>query len=200
VPLAERGEAAAKAGFNGYLSRPVREQQLRQMIELLLAHSMNEGWLREPPPFLTAAFFSNQEMLESPEQLGRFRVLLVEDNLVNRKVAVRMLEKFGGIVDVAVNGREALRIWRQFPYDLIFMDCHMPVMDGYEATREIRRIEANRGGHAVIVALTANALEGERETCLAAGMDDFLAKPIKLGDLEQVLRRYVTVLAATSTG
>jgi CheY-like chemotaxis protein len=73
----------------------------------------------------------------------------------------------------------------------------MPVMDGYEATREIRRIEGNRGGHVTIVALTANALEGEREVCLAAGMDDFLAKPIRLGDLEPVLRRHLNILPAT---
>ncbi len=195
-PPQDRGEAAAQAGFNGYLSRPVREQQLRHLLDELL-----EARLRDlPPPFLTPASFSAQNAQEVPVQLGRFRVLLVEDNMVNRKVAVRMLEKFGGIVDVAVNGREALRIWRQFAFDLVFMDCHMPVMDGYEATREIRRIEGNRGGHATIVALTANALEGERETCLAAGMDDFLAKPIKLGDLEAVLRRNVSQFAAASGG
>jgi len=193
TPLADRGQSAARAGFNAYLSRPLRQQQLRQMLELLFEQ-------RQRAPFLTPAFFSDQGEFEIPARLGAFRVLLVEDNLVNRKVAARMLEKFGGIVDVAGHGREALRIWRQYAYDLILMDCHMPVMDGYEATREIRRIENNRGGHAVIVALTANALEGERETCLAAGMDDFLAKPIRLGDLEAVLRRYVNILPAAGSG
>lgn len=187
LPPPDRGEALARAGFNAYLCRPVREQQLRRVLELLLDFRSSE----QPLPFITPAYFSSGDTPPPPQQLGRFRVLLVEDNLVNRKVAARMLEKLGGIVDVAVNGREALRIWRQFSYHLVLMDCHMPVMDGYEATREIRRIEGNRGGHVTIVALTANALEGERESCLAAGMDDFIAKPVRLSDLEDVLRRHL---------
>jgi len=196
TPLADRGEAAARAGFNAYLSRPLRQQQLLQLLDLLLDHRRRG----QTPPFLTPTYFSDHGEIEIPARLGSFRVLLVEDNMVNRKVAVRMLEKFGGIVDVATQGREALLIWRQYAYDLILMDCHMPIMDGYEATREIRRIESNRGGHSTIVALTANALEGEREICLAAGMDDFIAKPIRLGDLETVLRRYVKVLPVAGVG
>jgi signal transduction histidine kinase/CheY-like chemotaxis protein len=185
--LPDRGEAAARAGFNAYLCRPLREQQLREVIDRLLDQPG-----AAPAAFITPEQFSTGSELDvAYRSLAQFRVLLVEDNLVNRKVAVRMLEKLGGVVDVATNGREAVRMWRQLAYDLILMDCHMPVMDGYEATREIRRIEVNRGGHVPVVALTANALEGQREICLQAGMDDFMAKPIRLGDLEQVLRRHL---------
>lgn len=194
--LPDRGEAAARAGFNAYLCRPLREQQLREVIDRLLVPP-GSGL----PPFITPAVFSaGQDSDAAYRDLVRFRVLLVEDNLVNRKVAVRMLEKLGGVVDVATNGREAVRMWRQLSYDLVLMDCHMPVMDGYEATREIRRIEINRGGHVPVVALTADALEGQREICMQAGMDDFMAKPIRLDDLEEVLRRHLQAAFATGAG
>ncbi len=108
-----------------------------------------------------------------------------------------MLERLGCRVDKAANGREAVEMVQSLPYDLIFMDCQMPEMDGYEATREIRRLEA-RGTHHVIVAMTANAMKGDREKCLAVGMDDYISKPIQKGDLISALTRYAPSSACTS--
>jgi signal transduction histidine kinase/CheY-like chemotaxis protein len=118
------------------------------------------------------------------------RVLLVEDNIVNRKVAAHLLRKFGCHVDVAINGAGAVRMWRELPYDAIFMDCQMPEMDGYEATAEIRRAEPQRK-RIPIVAMTAHAMTGDRERCLAAGMDDYVSKPISVAELRAVLARWM---------
>jgi signal transduction histidine kinase/CheY-like chemotaxis protein len=114
-------------------------------------------------------------------------ILLVEDNPVNRKVAAQMLKRFGLRCDVAVTGKEAVEAVDARVYDLILMDIQMPVMDGYEATREIRKQELNRQQHVHIVAMTANAMDGDRERCLAAGMDDYLSKPITSARLGEVL-------------
>jgi two-component system sensor histidine kinase/response regulator len=116
-------------------------------------------------------------------------VLVAEDNAVNQKVAVRMLEKLGLRADVAANGNEVLKMLETVPYDLIFMDCQMPAMDGYAATREIRRRETP-GQRVAIVAMTAEAMAGAREDCLAAGMDDHIAKPIKPDDLFAALQKW----------
>jgi signal transduction histidine kinase/CheY-like chemotaxis protein len=126
------------------------------------------------------------------ENLGP-RILLAEDNAVNQKVAVRLLEKAGFRVDVAVDGREAVNAWRRGGYDLILMDCQMPHTDGYEATREIRRLEQERGdGRRIpIVALTAHAMKGAVEECLAAGMDAHLSKPLDRAQLLERLGGYI---------
>jgi PAS domain S-box-containing protein len=119
------------------------------------------------------------------------RILLVEDNAVNQKVAAKMLRKLGCQVDVAANGLEALDMSSRFAFDLIFMDCLMPELDGFEATAELRRRWAG-AAQAPIVAMTANAMEGDRERCLAAGMDDYISKPVDPGMLKSVLTRWVT--------
>jgi CheY-like chemotaxis protein len=118
------------------------------------------------------------------------RVLLAEDNPVNQKVAMRMLEKLGVRVDVAANGQEAVHLFSILPYDLILMDCQMPELDGYAATMEIRRKESDRG-HTIIVAMTAEAMQGARKRCLEAGMDDYLSKPIKLNSLTAMLQKFL---------
>jgi CheY-like chemotaxis protein len=115
--------------------------------------------------------------------------LVAEDNAVNQKVAVRMLERLGLRADVAANGREAVDLYAMAPYDLIFMDCHMPEMDGYAATAEIRK-QAGAGRRVPIIAMTAEAMEGCRENCLAAGMDDYVAKPVRPEDIVEALRRW----------
>ena len=136
---------------------------------------------RETPALVPAARRADGSIL---------RMLVAEDNVVNQRVAVRMLEKLGCRVDVAANGLEAVRMIESFPYDLVFMDCQMPELDGYGATEEIRRREASTGSHLPVIALTAHAMTGDRERCLAPGMDDYLSKPIRHRDLEQAARRW----------
>jgi len=146
----------------------------------------------------------------------RGRVLVVEDNIINQKVAAKMLEREGYRVDVAANGREAVEAVVRIPYTLVFMDCQMPEMDGYDATRAIREREASRmksnaqhersetfdtregTSRLPIIAMTANALKGDREKCLEAGMDDYVAKPIRREDLEAILARWRPNLSVSS--
>jgi two-component system sensor histidine kinase/response regulator len=128
------------------------------------------------------------------------RILLAEDNAVNRKVALQQLEKLGQCADIATNGREVLAAAARKHYDLILMDCQMPELDGFQTTRALRQAEAaaGRGRHAYIVAITANALVGDREQCLAAGMDDYLEKPVQIPKLRAALDRGRVHLQALS--
>ena len=120
-------------------------------------------------------------------------MLVVEDNVVNQKVAVRLLEKLGCRVDVAANGLEAVELLAELAYDVVFMDCQMPEMDGFEATRTIRQREASSGHHVPIIAMTANAMQGDSEQCLAAGMDDYLSKPVSFEALAAAARKWAAV-------
>lgn len=123
-------------------------------------------------------------------KLKKLRILVAEDNIVNQKVASAQLTNLGHLVDIAANGLEVLEAVKLASYDLIFMDCQMPEMDGFETTRQIRLNEQNSQQHTLIIALTANAFSGEKEKCMAAGMDDFIAKPVKAIELEQALARW----------
>ena len=120
------------------------------------------------------------------------KILVAEDNLVNQKVAVCMLEKLGHTALVANDGLEAVEKWRTGEFSLIFMDCQMPEMSGYEATEEIRRLEQG-GGHTPIVALTAHAMKGDRQRCLDSGMDDYLSKPVSLDQLRVCVDRWLAL-------
>ena len=115
------------------------------------------------------------------------RLLVVEDSSINQKLAVKLLEKLGYQADVASDGLQAVEAVRRSTYDLIFMDCQMPEMDGYEATRRIRMLESSKA-NTRIVAMTANAMKGDREACLAAGMDDYVSKPITVEEVKRALR------------
>jgi len=130
---------------------------------------------------------SGQVHDEREQKQTTLRALLVEDNIVNQKVAKKMLEKNGCTVDVAANGKEGVEMQAQFHYDIVFMDCQMPVMDGYEATTAIRNNEKGSGKHQVIIAMTANAIEGDREKCINHGMDDYIAKPVDRKKLQDTI-------------
>jgi len=121
-------------------------------------------------------------------------LLLAEDNLVNQRVAMAVLKKLGLSADLASNGEEAVRACQSRRYDLVLMDCQMPEVDGFQATRRIRALEAP-GKHVPILAMTANAMEGDRERCLQAGMDDYLPKPVTFDALREVLARWLPALA-----
>jgi PAS domain S-box-containing protein len=174
-------EQACAAGFDGYLVKPVRQSQLFDCLATVMAGA---GPLARAPAKAAAASEVAPAAGHGP------RVLLAEDNPINQSLALRLLEKLGCRVDVANNGQEAVAAAARADYAMIFMDCQMPEMDGYEATAAIRKAE--RAPRRVpIIALTASAMQGDREACLGAGMDDYLSKPLRFGDMERALRRWL---------
>src|SRR5205085_5380201 len=182
-------EAEWPADLDAFVTKPVRQSQLYNSLVMVLSGSTGQ---HIPPTEAAVRGRSGPYGAERPDQ-GRGRVLVVEDNAVNQRVAVRMLEKRGYRADAVANGREAVDALAQIPYDLVLMDCQMPEMDGYAATAEIRRRERAQGVAArrtPIVAMTAHALEGDAEKCLAAGMDDYIAKPVTVQRLEAVVARW----------
>jgi PAS domain S-box-containing protein len=171
------------ASIDACLVKPVRQEQLLNTLATAWGKKVNsvDGEHR------IAELKARWEV--SFSGLG-LRVLVAEDNAVNQKVAVRMLEKLGLRADLASNGREAVELREMLPYDLILMDCQMPEMDGYEAAREIRRREGGQRQTA-IVAMTAEAMSGAREKCIEAGMDDYIAKPVRLEDMVEALQKWL---------
>ncbi|HSU59888.1 MAG TPA: response regulator [Bryobacteraceae bacterium] len=125
---------------------------------------------------------------ENPRSNGHLRILMAEDNAINQRVGKLILQRAGYTIDLVADGNEALEAHRANPYDVILMDCQMPTMDGFEASRQIRQLEQRQP---VIIAVTANALVGERERCLNAGMDDYLSKPFQAEQLVAVVRKWV---------
>jgi CheY-like chemotaxis protein len=137
---------------------------------------------KEVPPTLVTQYSVRENVLH-------LRILLAEDNTVNQVLAVRLLEKRGHKVTVAANGKEALAAIEKDSFDLVFMDVQMPEMDGFEATERIRANEKASGNHLPVIAMTAHAMAGDRERCIQAGMDDYLTKPIRSQELDDVLKR-----------
>jgi signal transduction histidine kinase/DNA-binding response OmpR family regulator len=182
------GKTFGDIGFAGYLLKPIAQRDLMACLELALANPA-EVWHLRSQPLIT------RHALRAQREGGRNRILLAEDNIVNQKVATRLLEKLGYLVEVVADGRAAVSAWQRGNLDLILMDCQMPEMDGYEATREIRRLENGRK-RIPIVALTANAMKGDEAKCLAEGMDGFVSKPIDRTKLNACLNRFLPVATA----
>jgi CheY-like chemotaxis protein len=165
-----------------YLTKPVKETALYDTLVRVLGPIKTE---------------SQNAQVEGPVPEGvavvqrSLRILIAEDNAINQKVAVRMLAKIGCRADVVGDGREAVEALKQAPYDIVFMDCNMPEMDGFAATRAIRALEGDRR-HAVIIAMTANALQGDRDRVLEVGMDDYIAKPVNQKELAAMIDHWTT--------
>jgi signal transduction histidine kinase/DNA-binding response OmpR family regulator/HPt (histidine-containing phosphotransfer) domain-containing protein len=175
------GQMFADIGFAGYLLKPVTQRDLTECLILVLANTAH-SWHLQSQPMIT------RHALRAQRARTRNRILLAEDNFVNQKVALKLLEKLDYRVDVVADGLAAVAAWQTGKFDLIIMDCQMPQMDGYAATQEIRRLEAGKR-HIPIVALTAHAMKGDEERCRAAGMDDYLSKPIDRAKLNACLER-----------
>ena len=194
--VGRRGSSAswAEAGISGYVTKPVKQSAfydaIMDAVSTKAAPRLGVNTPRKQT-FKTTTELSRLMMrpVVAP-RMSSCRLLIAEDNMVNQKVALRQLLNLGFRADAVANGREVLDAMARIPYRLIFMDCQMPEMDGYEATRLIRA-RPEGASRVFIIAMTANALEGDRETCLASGMDDYLSKPVKQDELERVLRRWL---------
>jgi signal transduction histidine kinase/CheY-like chemotaxis protein len=206
------GQRSLAAGFSGYLPKPIQAEDLGNVLAGVLGSLRGEGPSRlitrhthvEGPSTLAedegqgpTTQLGTSKPLKSAVPKGR--VLLVEDNSVNQIIAVAMFKKFGCEIDVAADGREGVDLFQKHSYDMIVMDCQMPVMDGYEATIAIREIEGG-SSRIPIVAMTAHAMTGDREKCIAAGMDDYISKPIKAGDCKEALEKWVLADPAQMAG
>jgi CheY-like chemotaxis protein len=174
------------------LAKPIRQSQLLEALRAALrGSSMGSPELSLPAPVLS-------EPGIVPGAGGRARVLVVEDNPVNQRVAVRMLARLGLGADVASDGREAVQSFSRQPYALVLMDCQMPELDGFQATARIRASEGD-GPRTPIIAMTASAMRGDRERCLAAGMDDYISKPVRIDDLRLALERWLPAASSKQT-
>lgn len=173
-------------GFSAYLTKPVKQSCLHDCLSTLIVGSCR------PENADEKEMVTKHSITEMRRE--RIRVLLVEDNAVNQRVAMKILEKAGFSVNAVSNGREAVRALEMLPYDIVLMDCQMPEMDGYEATRIIRSKESLARNRSIpIIALTANALQGDREKCLDAGMNDYISKPVNQMDIIEMIEKWITV-------
>lgn len=180
---ANQGNEAIKAGFAAYLIKPVRQSELLDAI------------LSTTPALRDAA--QPAAASASVTKVHDGAILVVEDNAVNRNLALRQLEKLGYAGKAVSNGREAFDAIASGDFAAVLMDCHMPEMDGFQATRVIRKMELRTGKHVPIIAMTANALAEDRDACIAAGMDDYISKPVTLDSLRAVLERRVASVAGS---
>lgn len=191
-----RGDAEPwlKLGVSTFLAKPVNLSELIEAVNTVFGISKKpEDHLKAAKqetsveePLLHSAKVQEEPQAQDVKTIRKgYRILIVEDNIVNRKVAYFMLEKKGHEVTAVENGQEALKALENSLFDLILMDVQMPVMDGFEATEAIRKREARTGGHIPIIAMTAHAMKGDRERCLDAGMDDYTSKPLNPSEVFQ---------------
>jgi len=190
-----QAEKAKQAGISAYLSKPVHRAHVHDCLTMIVdrpttsaTDPLEAGAASRPADVLVT-----RHVLKEAAMAARARILVAEDNIVNQKVAVCQLEKLGHRADIVANGLEAVDAVSRVKYALVLMDCQMPEMDGLEATALIRTREGEQASRRLpIIAMTANAMQGDREKCLAAGMDDYLAKPVKLAQLEATLARWLS--------
>jgi CheY-like chemotaxis protein len=180
----QRGDAqrCQTLGIAAYLLKPVRQSELREAIIRVLSTRQS----KESTPMITRS-----SLHEGTVGTKALKILLVEDNLVNQKLASRLLEKRNHSVAVALNGKEALAALEKNQFDLVLMDMQMPEMDGFEATTILREREKRTGRHQPVIAMTALAMNGDRERCMAVGMDRYLSKPIRPQELDEVLDSFL---------
>jgi len=190
--LGQRGDAAAlkQIGFDGYLAKPIRQSQLYDCIALVLDRAKQITEVSTPD--VSKGIVTRYTVAESVRH--DVRILLAEDNMINQKLAQSMLTKLGYRVDMVANGQEAVQALESINYDLVLMDCQMPVMGGFEATAMIRDKQSKVLNHDVtIIAVTANAMAKDREECTEAGMNDYLSKPLKKTDLAEILEKWLSL-------
>ncbi|MBF0546249.1 MAG: response regulator [Candidatus Riflebacteria bacterium] len=173
-------------GFTSYLSKPVRQGKLRECMKITIGPRSKPKWSPE---------ITKQTIADSVKK--RVRILLAEDNPVNQQVAMAILKKQGYRSDAVGNGREAVKALQDISYDIVFMDCQMPEMDGFEATKIIRSKNSTvKKPNIPIIAMTANAMVGDKEKCIEAGMDDYLSKPVRPQELAAILEKWLTKLSS----
>jgi len=197
--ISERGDAKkyAELGFHGYFSKPFTMEELSAALAVV---AENGEAFRQASPLVTRHYVKSLVQKNAPEEYSwpeSTRILLVEDNSINQEVAQGLLEDFGLSSDTVANGLEAIKALRSapagHPYTVVLMDCQMPEMDGYEATQQIRAKTAGENNAKItIIAMTANAMKGDKEKCLAVGMDDYISKPIDSKTLIKALKRWLT--------
>jgi PAS domain S-box-containing protein len=183
------GARCRELGVSGYLMKPVKKSDLWDAIMIALGNSPDEG--RKPELITQHSLRENRRSL---------KILVAEDSPVNLKLIVRLLEKRGHSVESAGNGREVLRAVERRPFDLILMDVQMPEMDGLEATAAMRERETSTGAHMPIIAMTAHAMKGDRERCLDAGMDAYVSKPVRAGELFETIENTVPTVTRGGLG
>ena len=183
------GEKARQVGIAAYLQKPVRQSKLYDCLTAVMAGSAETEPIT-PARLVTRHSMREVEVQQEDKTFSQVRVIIAEDNIVNQKVALRQLYNLGYHAEAVPNGLELLKALEATQFDIILMDCQMPEMDGFAATAEIRRREGT-ARHTTIIAMTANALDGDNEKCLAAGMDDYISKPVKSGVLRGRLERWI---------
>ena len=184
--VGERGDARRfeEIGFSAYLTKPVKKSQLYDCLKTVYSG------MRPSPDKPDGRIVTRHTISESRKR--KIRVLIAEDNIVNQKVAIKMVEKLGYRADAVANGKEAINVLESIPYNIVLMDCQMPEMDGYEATRCIRNPKSTVINHDIpIIAMTARAMQGDRDKCLEAGMNDYISKPVNSNVLCDVLEKYI---------